>query len=269
MVESQIQISVDGVSNGKDPIKELNRMIEKRSQLLHQSTAQSTAAIAVNAIKSIRSATRDARKRNKFKIKVEDTPYYVGYSHSEKRPCLRSGIDRHSPKIALDAKVVYLTKGIKHPERNCHVYKVTYEKKNLKPVYIACESSKVALDFATKATKHRIDNRGTLAKNALGVAIAKIASKSLQLEGSNEAKQKASVLAQVQEWNSGWDYTIKISDKVDYSQEAMRGGERAIDIALEKAANKVYGTLAHLCGIDFTDKFPEKPFPDVGNKKRG
>ena len=41
-----------------------------------------------------------------------------------------------------------------------------------------------------------------------------------------------------------------------------------MNIALQKAANKTYGTLSHLCGIDFTDKFPEKPFPDVGKKKR-
>ena len=78
----------------------------------------------------------------------------------------------------------------------------------------------------------------------------------------------ASKLVDVQEWNSGLDYTVKITDNVEYSQEALKGGENALNIALQKAANKTYGTLSHLCGIDFTDKFPEKPFPDVGNKKR-
>ena len=64
------------------------------------------------------------------------------------------------------------------------------------------------------------------------------------------------------------DYTIKIQDNLAYASDAIKGGESAIVTALQKAANKVYGTLAHLAGLDFTDKFPEKPFPDVGNKKR-
>ena len=222
MVKNEIKISVEGVSTSQDPIKVLNQMIETRSKLLHQSTVQSTASVAVNALKSVRTATRDARKS--FKIKVEETPYFVGFSYSEKRPCLRSGNSRYSPKVSLDSKVVYLTNGIKNPQKNAHVYKVTYEKKNLKPVFIACSSKKVALDFAIKATQHRIDNRGTLAKNALSVAVGKIASKTLQLDGSSESKTMASKLVDVQEWNSGWDYTIKISDNVEYSEEALKGG---------------------------------------------
>ena len=268
MVKNEIKISVEGVSTSQDPIKVLNQMIETRSKLLHQSIVKSTASVAVNALKSVRTATRDARKRKSFKIKVEETPYFVGFSYSEKRPCLRSGNNRYSPKVSLDSKVVYLTKGIKNPQKDAHVYKVTYEKKNLKPVFIACSSKKVALDFAIKATQHRIDNRGTLAKNALSVAVGKIASKTLKLDGSSESKTMASKLVDVQEWNSGLDYTVKITDNVEYSEEALKGGQNALNIALQKAANKTYGTLSHLCGIDFTDKFPEKPFPDVGNKKR-
>lgn len=267
MVQQDVTITVDGVK-GKDPIAELNKLIEQRSRLLHQSTAKATAATAVTVLKSLRAATKDARKTRKFRIKVEDTSYFVGFSQSEKKPCLRSGPSRYSPKVFLDSKVVFLTKGIANPMKNANVYKVTYEKSNLKPVYIACLSKKVAMDFATKATKHRIDEKGTLAKNAMTVAIGKVAQKSFQLEGSNDSKRLASTIATVNEWNSGLDYTIKIQDNLVYASDAIKGGESAIDTALQKAANKVYGTLAHLAGLDFTDKFPEKPFPDVGNKKR-
>lgn len=129
----------------------------------------------MTALKSIRSATKDARKTRKFKIKIEDTSYYVGFSYSERKPCLRSGPSKYSSKVFLDSKVVFLTKGIVNPMKNAHVYKVTYEKSNLKPVYVACASKSVAMDFAQKATKHRIDEKGTLAKNAMSVAIGKVA----------------------------------------------------------------------------------------------
>ena len=58
----------------------------------------------------------------------------------------------------------------------------------------------------------------------MSVAIGKIASKSLQLDGSSESKTMASKLVDVQEWNSGLDYTVKITDNVEYSEEALKGG---------------------------------------------
>ena len=81
MVKNEIKISVEGVSTSQDPIKVLNQMIETRSKLLHQSTVQSTASIAVNALKSVRTATRDARKRKRLNIKVEEKQYFVGFSY--------------------------------------------------------------------------------------------------------------------------------------------------------------------------------------------
>lgn len=127
MIEPQLKIELDGVPS-KDPIATLNRLISERSNQLRQAVFKATSAVAVNALKSIRSATRDARKRKKFKIKVEPTSYCVGFSFSDKRPCLRASNDRNSPKIQLNARVVFLTKGIKKPEKDCRVFKVTYEK---------------------------------------------------------------------------------------------------------------------------------------------
>lgn len=38
MVQQDVKISVEGVK-GADPVRELNRLIEQRSRLLHQSVA--------------------------------------------------------------------------------------------------------------------------------------------------------------------------------------------------------------------------------------
>lgn len=102
-----------------------------------------------------------------------------------------------------------------------------------------------------------------MGKNALGVAIGKIATKSLNLEGSSISKVLASNVSDVSETKQNNEYTIKITDHLSYATDALTGGEQAIEMALQAAANKVYGTVAHLAGKDFTEQFPSKPFPDL------
>lgn len=61
-------------------------------------------------------------------------------------------------------------------------------------------------------------------------------------------------------------YTLRVDDNLDYASEALKGGEGAVEMALQAAANKVWGMLAHLAGMDFTEKFPDKPFPEINRK---
>ena len=266
MVEMNTKLTLEG-GKGGNAVDELNRLIAERSKVLHQTTFQATAAVAINALQSIRSATKDARKTQKFNIKVEQTPYYFGFSKSENKPCLRSGPTPTSAKVTPEGKVIFLTSHIVNPVRNAKVFKVTQEKVSHWPLYIVCQSQHEAENYAIKATKHRINALGTLGRNALGVAMAKVADKSKTLEGSVKSQTLASQLATVNESKNGNEYKISIKDNLDYATDAMKGGEAAIEIALQKAANKVYGMLAHFGDIDFTERFPEKPFPEVGGKK--
>ena len=97
--------------------------------------------MAQNALKSIRAKTQDAKKRKKFKIKVEHTTYVVGFSRSERKPCLRAGTGRDAARvIPQDGKVVFLTSGIVNPSKNAHVFKVTQEHDDVRPLYIACRT---------------------------------------------------------------------------------------------------------------------------------
>lgn len=218
-------------------------------------------------MKSIRAKTQDAKKRKKFNIKVEQTTYVVGFSRTDRKPCLRASMDRHAAKVVPpDGKVVFLTTGIINAARNAHVYKVTQEHDDVRPLYIACRTPVEAEEYAKKATKHRIQSKGTLGKNALGVAMSKVAAKSMQLDGSSKSKNLASLAATVIERKSGGDYSLAVRDNLDYASEALKGGDGALQVALQAAANKAWGTLAHLAGIDFTERFPEKPFPDINRK---
>lgn len=264
MVELEAKVSVEGVGSSKDALETLNQLIKKRSEQLHQTTFQATAATMVNALKSIRQTTMDAKKKKRFNIVIEQTPYYVGFSNSEQKPCLRSAPSPKAPKVTVQGRVVYLTRGIINPLVNAHVYKVTQEKPAKTQLYIACMNEKIAEEYALKATRHRIDTSGTLAKDAIGVAIGRVAEKSFKLEGKSKSSTR---VATVSEHRSGGQYTLRVDDNLDYSTEALKGGEAAVEVALQKAANKCYGILAHLAGIDFTAKFPEKPFPEVGGRK--
>lgn len=71
MVEMESKLTLEGGRNTNDAVDELNRLIRERSKVLQQTTFQATAAVAINALQSIRSATKDARKTQKFNIKVE------------------------------------------------------------------------------------------------------------------------------------------------------------------------------------------------------
>lgn len=180
---------------------------------------------------------------------------------------MRASADRKAAKVTPpDGKVVFLTTGIINPAKNAHVYKVTQEHDDVRPLYIACRTQVEAEEYAKKATKHRIDNKGTLAKNALGVAMSKVAAKSMSLDGSTKSRNLASQAATVIESQSGGNYSLKVSDNLDYASDALKGGEAALESALQAAANKVWGTLAHLAGLDFRAQFPEKPFPEINKK---
>lgn len=264
MIQWEPKIAVEGVGQSQDPLNALNKLIQQRSEALKQTTFQATAAIMVNALTSIRAATLDARKHKKYDIKVEETSYYVGFSHSENRPCLRTGPFKNAPKATVNGRVIFLTRYVQNPTKNAHVYKVTQEKPLQKPLYIACLNEKTALEYAIRATKHRIDANGTLGKDALSVAIGKVAVKSFKIEGKNKNPTNVAI---VTESKGNGEYSVRVEDNLDYATNAVKGGSGAIDIALQKAANKSYGYLAHIVGKDFTEKFPDKPFPEVNGKK--
>lgn len=156
MVKFEGQLDLEG-GHGGDAVSELNKLIEARSKVLHQTTFQATAAVAQNALRSIRAKTQDAKKRKKFRIVVELTSYVVGFSRTDRKPCLRASASRDAAKvIPPDGKVVFLTTGIKNAAKNAHVFKVTQEHEGVRPLYIACRTQSEAELYALKATEHRI-----------------------------------------------------------------------------------------------------------------
>jgi len=161
-------------SGKKMPIDELNKLIELRSRSLRMSTRNATVAVAIDAVKSLRAATRDARKTKKFKIQVEFTGWYGGFSWPDRKPCVRTGPKPRDPKAALNGmKVKWLINGLKRQEQR-KAFKVTPEQPSKKPYIVVCADAKQAREYEKRASLNRVKDMGGLAKNALGVAMSKI-----------------------------------------------------------------------------------------------
>lgn len=252
-------------SGAKKPIDELNRLIALRSKALNMSTKRATVAVAIDALKSLRAATKDARKTKRFKIKVEFTGWYGGFTWPERKPCVRTGPRRGDPKAALgDMKVRWLINGLKRQEQR-KAFLVTPEKTDKKPYIVVCADAKTAMEYEKRASLNRVKNMGGLAKNALSVAMNKISQTGSKLDGNSVNKVNPSGLAAVWVTDSENSCSVRVVDRLEYSSNALRGGDSAVDTALMKAANKVYGIVKHLTGIPLDQDFGT-PFPEVRKK---
>jgi len=196
---------------------------------------------------------------------VEDTGWYGGFSYSEHKPVVRTGVSPHSQKVSGLGKVVWLTHGVKQQAQK-HVYKVTPDALNIKPYYIVAQTSQIAMNYELKATKHRIQNHGALAKNALGVAMSKAGQKGNGLEGSGTSKALASGVAQVDVRDTNNFYSMVVEDELNYATEAVKGGDNAVQVALMKAANKIAGRLNKVAQTTLDDEIGT-PFPEVRQRR--
>ena len=257
-----MELNATATFDGK-PMDVLNELLKRRSEIMNEAVRDATAAVGINALISIRATTADARNKKKYEILVEDTGWYGGFSKALNKPCVRDGVSPYSKRIDGLGKVVFLTHGIKK-QSDKHVFKVTQEKAEVKPFYIVCATSNIAMNYAIKATQHRIERFGTLGKNALGVAMQKLAGSS-KLGGSAQSQTTASSVSTVEITDGNQEYSVVITDNLEYATSAA-GGEAAIETALKKAANKVAGILKHCASHDLKEDF-ETPFPEVKKRK--
>ncbi len=263
MVSPSIRVT----NAGDKPLSVLSELIQKRRSILGESAKDAVVATAIDALVSIRAATRTAAGKKKTKPTVQDTGWYGSFSASDRRPCFRSGVGRYAPRIDPGkAHVRWLTKGVPHMQQ--HVYLVTPEHKEVAPYYVVCSTPAVAEAFEQRAAMHRIDRFGDLAKHALGVGMAKISTRNVSSKAGPKARATATKLAFAQSGDIGErGYFVEVTDGLDYGMDALKGGKGTVDLAIKKAANKIAGRLAkEVAGRPFAEKV-ETPFPEVRRRK--
>lgn len=254
---------------GNKPLSVLSDLIRKRREILGESAKDAVVATAIDALVSIRAATKTAAGKKKTKPKIEDTSWYGSFSRSTNRPCIRASVGKGAAKVEVPdgCRIKWFTKDVK--SRDQHVYRVTPEHAKVAPYYVVCRTRKDADAFEQLAAMHRIKEYGDLAKHALGVAMYKASTRNVSSKASIKARMAASRLAHADfgDTPSGGFY-IAIKEDIDYAMDALKNGRATIDIALKKAANKIAGRLAkEVAGRPFAEKV-ETPFPEVRRRAK-
>lgn len=258
-------------ASGKS-MDELARLIALRAKQLGELTEDATIAAAIDVLVSLRSATLDARKHKNVKPTIKaraDLRLSFRREGGKSRPCLRSG--ENGPR--LDGVYFRIDDRYRSiPARMFHIFHITPEHTaSCKPYYLATSSKAAAKEFEKIRAGKRIEEKGGLAKAALGIAMAKLSTRNNPDDAGYKARVLASNLSHVVVNNSGFgsgSFSIEYRDDLDYSIAALRGGSGAVDLAVQKAANKIAGMITHAAhkAGDFEHDVAS-PFPDIVKRK--
>lgn len=261
-MSSPVLLLIDGKAQTTKAFAEL---IAKRNEILGETAKDATVAAVIDVLVSLRALTRSAYGRKRFPgIRVERRGD-LRVSWNNHRRCLRQGDALFSrPGV----RVKYFLSGV--PENQLKVFEVTPEREDTKPYYVVAANAKVAKDFETAASRHRVAMYGALARHTLGVAMYKASRRNVSDPVGREAKIAASKLAYVTISADGIGrYGISMKSAVDHSVKALKGGRGDIDLAVQRAANKIAGRLNNY--LKNQGKLGERvptPFPEIVRRRK-
>ena len=222
----------------------LLQTIELRKKELKETTKQAVSAIAVNTLKSLRADTKVANP-NQNRIIIEESSLKVALSKKNNAWII---LNTGGQIVKVYDKVIPLvtpSKGIK--PKLYHATNIISQDKELRYYVIALSQGEVKKTIKS-IIKKVVDIHKGLAKTALGVAMAKIAAQSINdINVTNNTKILASNLNEVTITETGFDsgeVKIKIHDKLDYANKALKSGEGYITTAQNNALNKILGMIS-------------------------
>ena len=221
----------------------LLQTIELRKKELKETTKQAVSAIAVNTLKSLRADTKIANP-NQNRIIIEESSLKVALSKKNNAWIIVNNIGQI---VKVQDKVIPLvtpSKGIK--PKLYHATNIISQEKELRYYVIALSQGEVKKTIKS-IIKKVVDIHKGLAKTALGIAMAKIAAQSINDNVTNDTKILASNLNEVTITETGFDsgeVKIKIHDKLDYANKALKSGEGYITTAQNNAINKTLGMIS-------------------------
>ena len=257
-------------ASGKS-LEELSRLIALRSERLGELTKDAVVAAAIDVLISLRSDTRDARTNRSAGVprRIRPRPdLFISFSGgSNPSPCLRIGSPR-GPHFK-QGSFFFAERGM--DLKTLKVFEIVSEHECIKPYFVAAPSEAVARRVEARDSRRRIATKGGLAKTALGVAMAKISTRNTADNPPRVAKILASKLSSVQISEEGYNsgsFSLEYRDDLDYGVAALKSGAGSMDIALQKAANKIAGMInhaAHKSG-DFEHDIAT-PFPDIKRRR--
>lgn len=257
------------------PMKVLEGLIEKRKELLGETTKDAVTATAITVLKSLRADTKIAPKKARpDSYKISDTGYVGGWERvgGKFHRVVRTSDKRGAPKVA---GIFPVNNAGQHYEKGeiVKVYKIepvndstmSWEKSKHKGCwYVFAKSEDVAKRFAIRHMTSRINSYRGLAKTTLGFAMAAISTRGKYGADVKTAKAllAAEKGAQVFSGASTDSFFVVVKDALRYSALALKSGKDALQRALMKASNSIAGRLSKVATWKLNRPIPT-PFPEV------
>ena len=227
------------------PLQVLGNLIKERQRILGESAEDALVATGIDALVSLRALTRAAPQS----VPKGD----VAFSHDE-------------PKYVTYPKGSYRRMIVRRWRDGKHVTKIKWQRvRNFtgtgKPKATQQERLEAWRRWGT------INNAG-LAKRALGVAMNKLSTRNVADNSNVRLSRIARANVRVMQYRQGPLMTLEIVDRLNYALAALKGGAASVDLALQRAANKIAGRLCKVAEAKLGETIAT-PFPEVKNRKAG
>ena len=256
-------------ASGKS-LEELSRLIALRVERLGEMTKDAVIAAAIDVLVSLRADTRVAVPGKSVDPPRRITPrrdLHISFRGGTRIPCLRVG----SPKGPehKGGSFYFASRGNKIQDLT--VFQIVPRHERINPYFVAAHSASEALKFEGDLIRRRVEKKGSLARTALGIAMAKISTRNDSANSPKIARLLASKLSHVVVSGSGFgsgEFGLDYQSELGYSYEALKTGPGGVDIALQKAANKIAGMLTHAAHkAGDLEHDVETPFPEVRRQR--
>lgn len=249
-------------------MKQLADLIAARSAWLGETTIDSVSACALQLLKSLRTLTRVANP-NKTKIDIAELPGMklsfttVG---SNKKPCLRIGNARYTPSNAV--RIRY-----KSIDKNARPFEFKYvNPKGQTITYIITANS---LGEAKREAKHIVKRRAEmykgLARRTIGQLMYKACSMNPKDQVSSKVNKTADANALVAKTISRTSdraiYNLDLYDELLYATAALKNGKGDLELAAQKAMNKVVSVMNQKCKNILGFQKIDTPFPELVKRR--
>lgn len=271
---SNISVKISARTDDGLTLQQLGNVIRQRMTYLHESARDSIAAVAIQALRSIRTVTKVAKK-NRIKVNVvrEGSLYPSFRTEGGHRTfCLRSR-DTKARYIGAE-KVVCCVRG-DYPNQQVFRYAYSHNGKTTQYLIVAT-SIKQATERAKSIASGRAMRYAGLAKRAVSMLMYKVNTKKVN-DGlmnplvENTAHDVTSKQETVTKTEKGGTYRLVLTDALRYALDAIKGGQAQVNVQLKKAMNKVVSVinnrLKNSKGFFGQKKLPT-PFPEVKSRKK-
>lgn len=242
-----------------ESLDRISQVIQRRQEVLHETTQQTCTAFAMQVLRSLRADTKVSKGKPNVSEKLngdlsisvqQSLTYVVGFKtvgKKKKVPCVRIG-SIHGKRIDLPISFGKLTDYKKQK-----IYKVTLSQNRSKiwltPAtrYIVADNLKQAIQMTEQKWGKVVKKYSGLGKNAWTKAMMMVGDKFGQVGGFHnkvinenvhvDKNLNGNILA------SDGQYSITVSDELNYATIAQKSGTQALNIAMMKAANSINGRI--------------------------